>query len=66
MELPKGSILGSLLFQIFINDLPGCSNLESFLFADDTAVAASSDNFAYLYTLFNAEFQKLCIYLKGQ
>lgn len=36
--IPQGSILGPVLFVLFINDLPECVKSRTFLFADDANI----------------------------
>ena len=58
--VPQGSILGPLLFLIYMNDLPNClCNSKVILFADDTILYASSDNIVNQYDLINHDLDNL-------
>jgi hypothetical protein len=62
--VPQGSVLGPLLFLIYINDLPNSSQLLSFfLFADDTNIYCESDDLAILTRNVNKELKKVKLWL---
>jgi len=64
LGVPQGSILGPLLFLIYINDLPQISHLDTFLFADDTTLIASNQNLETLIEFAQNEFRKICQYFR--
>ena len=64
--MPQGSILGPLLFLIYINDLNEASNiLNSIMFADDTNLFYSHKNIENLFFTMNNELVKINKWFKA-
>ena len=63
--VPQGSLLGPLLFLIFINDLPSCFNKCSVhLYADDTVIFYADKNVSNIQKVLNEELRSLDIWMR--
>ena len=63
--VPQGSILGPLLFLLYINDLPSAANLKCVMFADDCNLLIKGNNIKDLIATLNCELESISDYFKA-
>ena len=64
--IPQGTILGLLLFILYINDLPNCLvNSHPRIYADDTRLTFASNDVAYVEENMNDDLTKITVFLSA-
>ena len=64
MGVPQGSILGPLLFSLFINDLPTvCDDVETLMYADDTVLFVHGKRATEVASKLSAAMEKISVWL---
>ena len=58
--IPQGSILGPLLFLIYVNDMPEAVNSDLFLYADDSCLMFQHKDVEEIEKVVNNDFENIC------
>ena len=57
--VPQGSVLGTILYTIYVNDMQYAATLKPRLFADDTSIFCFNKSTALASTIINSDLNKL-------
>ena len=58
--VPQGSILGPLIFLLYVNDMPQSIDLDLLLYADDSCLLFTDKNLKTIEEKLNRNFNSLC------